>query len=427
MATSKAAGASKTAVIADELIFPKQAENIFAKLNLKTNILIYGEEHFLIDDLAREITSRLKKAAGAHFAHANAKHINIGDPSFDFGEFLSSEDTFSLFGAEDFNIKIIRGLEEYGASSPMLKKFCKYLDAIDKKGAEENPTSLVILVYAVKKPLADVVKNTRNFTAINCKKMYENDILAYTRKLAARSGKSFTDDAMSALTERSRMNMFQINSEIKRLAILNHDRAEIDIETVENQVEIFFDPDSFGAINELDDSVYKKDIQKTVATIGDLLDHGVYHALVVNRLLAIFRSMLSVLLLNEASETFKNGAYKIADEFVRGGAYKKGYERFRFSSDMLSKFEFFCAGICNNSNIYRSESKHDFLNSLKNQMSLNAVYYLKNYTEKELFGLIKSLYQIDVKIRTGVLRIDQRPESVKEEIYKILISHFKKL
>ncbi|HBC75071.1 MAG TPA: hypothetical protein DC017_09565 [Candidatus Wallbacteria bacterium] len=137
--------------------------------------------------------------------------------------------------------------------------------------------------------------------------------------------------------------------------------------------------------------------------------------------------MLSALLLNEASETFKNGAYKIADEFVRGSVYKKGYERFRFSSDMLSKFEFFCAGICNNSNIYRSESKHDFLNSLKNQMSLNAVYYLKNYTEKELFGLIKSLYQIDVKIRTGVLRIDQRPESVKEEIYKILISHFKKL
>ncbi len=427
MATTRAAGAAKTAAIADELIYPKQADAISARLNLKTNILIYGEELFLIDDLAREITLKLKKAAAAHFASASARHINISDSNFDYGEFLSSEDTFSLFGAEDFCVKLIRGLEEFGASSPMMKKFCKYLDAIDKKGAEENPTSLVILVYAVKKPVAEVVKNTKNFIAINCKKMYENDIFAYARKLAARTRKSFTDDAVSALAERSRMNLFQINSEIGRLAILNHEKAEIDIETVESQVEFFFDPDSFAAINELDYCVYKKDLKNALVTIGELIDHGVYHALIVNRLISIFRAMLSVLLLNEASETFKTGAYKIAAEFVSGAAYKKGYDRFRFANDMLSKFEFFCNGVCNNANIYRSGSKLDFFNGIKNQMSLYAVYYLKNYSEKELFDLIKGLYQIDVKIRTGVLRIDQRPESVKEEIYKILISNFKKL
>ena len=50
--------------------------------------------------------------------------------------------------------------------------------------------------------------------------------------------------------------------------------------------------------------------------------------------------MLSVLLLNEASETFKTGAYKIAAEFVSGAAYKKSYDRFRFANNMLSKFEF---------------------------------------------------------------------------------------
>ncbi|HOD41599.1 MAG TPA: hypothetical protein PKL57_13645, partial [Candidatus Wallbacteria bacterium] len=67
MATTRAAGAAKTAAIADELIYPKQADAISARLNLKTNILIYGEELFLIDDLAREITLKLKKAAAAHF------------------------------------------------------------------------------------------------------------------------------------------------------------------------------------------------------------------------------------------------------------------------------------------------------------------------------------------------------------------------
>lgn len=429
MAGTKSPGTTRAvaATITDELLYPKQADAIFSKLNITRNMLIYGEERFVIDDLARELTAKLKKAAAAHYAHTSARHINISDPGFDYGEFLASEDTCSLFGAEDFTVKIIRGLEDFGATAPMLKKFCKYLDAVGAKGGEECPTSVIILVYASKKPLADVIKNTRNFMAINCKKMYDNDIMAYAKRLAARSGKSFTDDAVSALAERSRMNMFQIDSEIKRLAILNHDRAEIDIETVESQVEVFFDPDSFAAINELDEAIYRRDAARAITVVGDLLDHGIYHGLVVNRLLAIFRSMLSVALLNEASETFKNGAYKIADEFVRGAAYKKGYDRFRFAADCLAKFEFFCAGICNNSNIYRSESKHDFLNSLKNQMALNAVYYLKNFTEGELFGLIKSLYQIDVRIRTGVLRIDQRPESVKEEIYKILISYFKKL
>ncbi len=427
MAATKTSGVSKTAAIADELIYPKQADNIYAKLNLKNNILIYGEESFLIDDLAREITSRVKKMAGGRFAHANAKHINISDSGFDYGEFLSSEDTFSLFGEEDFNIKIIRGLEEFGASAPMMKKFCKYLEAINKKTTEENTTSLVILVYAVKKPLSDVIKNTKNFIAVNCKKLYENDILPYSRLLAARSRKSFTDDAIGALCERCRMNLFQINSEIKRLAILNHESAEIDLEMIESQVEYFFDPDSFAAINELDYSIYKKDLRASIVTIGELLDHGIYHALIVSRLLSIFRSMLSVLFLNETSDTFKNGAYKIASEFVSGSAYKKGFEKFKFSRDMLAKFEYFCNGIRNSSNIYKSDSKLDFFNTIYNQMSLYAVYYLKNYTEKELFGLIKSLYQIDVKIRTGILRIDQRPESVKEEIYKILISYFQKL
>ncbi len=427
MAATKTSGASKTAAIADELIYPKQADNIYAKLNLKNNILIYGEESFLIDDLAREISSRIKKMAAGRFAHANAKHINISDSGFDYGEFLSSEDTFSLFGEEDFNIKIIRGLEEFGASAPMMKKFCKYLDAVNKKTPEENATSLVILVYAVKKPLSEVIKNTKNFIAVNCKKLYDNDILPYSRFLAARSRKSFTDDAISALCERCRMNLFQINSEIKRLAILNHESAEIDLEIIESQVEYFFDPDSFAAINELDYSIYKKDLRASIVTIGELLDHGIYHALIVNRLLSIFRSMLSVLFLNETSDTFKNGAYKIASEFVSGSAYKKGFEKFKFSRDMLAKFEYFCNGIRNSSNIYKSDSKLDFFNTIYNQMSLYAVYYLKNYNEKELFGLIKSLYQIDVKIRTGILRIDQRPESVKEEIYKILISHFQKL
>jgi DNA polymerase III delta subunit len=427
MAATKTSGASKTAAIADELIYPKQADNIYAKLNLKNNILIYGEESFLIDDLAREITLRLKKTAAARFTSVNSVHINISDSGFDYGEFLSSEDTFSLFGEEDFNIKIIRGLEEFGASAPMMKKFCKYLEAINKKTSEDNTTSLVILVYAVKKPLSEVIKNTKNFIAVNCKKLYENDILSYSRLLAVRSRKAFTDDAVSALAERCRMNLFQIDSEIKRLSILNHESAEIDIEMVESQVEFFFDPDSFAAINELDYSIYKKDLRASIVTIGELLDHGIYHALIVNRLLSIFRSMLSVLFLNEASDTFKNGAYKIASEFVSGAAYKKGFEKFKFSRDMLAKFEYFCNGVRNNSNIYKSDSKLDFFNTIYNQMSLYAVYYLKNYNEEELFGLIKSLYQIDVKIRTGVLRIDQRPESVKEEIYKILISYFHKL
>ncbi len=413
MAAAKTSGASKSAAIADELIYPKQADNIYAKLNLKNNILIYGEEFFLIDDLAREISARLKKMAAARFAGVSSKHINISDPGFDYGEFLSSEDTFSLFGEQDFTIKIIRGLEEFGASAPMMKKFCKYLEAVNKKNPEDNATSLVILAYAVKKPLAEVIKNTKNFIALNCKKLYENDILSYSRLLSARSRKAFTDDAISALVERCRMNLFQIDSEIKRLSILNHESAEIDLEAVETQVEFFFDPDSFAAINELDYSIYKKDLRASIVTIGDFLDHGVYHALIVNRLLSIFRSMLSVLFLNEASDTFKNGAYKIASEFVRGSAYKKGFEKFKFSRDMLAKFEYFCNGVRSSSNIYKSDSKLDFFNSIYNQMSLYAVYYLKNYTEAELFGLIKSLYQIDVKIRTGVLRIDQRPESVK--------------
>ncbi len=428
MAAAVAAGRTKSSVaIEGEYIYPKQAETIFAKLDLKKNILIYGEEPFLLDDLAHEITSRLKKMASGRFSNAHSKHINISDNNFDYSEFLSSEDTFCLFGEEDFTVKIIRGLEEFSASAPMTKKFCKYLEAVNKKNVEENSTGLIILIYAIKKPLTDVIKNTRNFTIINCKKLYENDILSYSRNLAARSRKSFTDDAISALAERCRMNLFQISSEIKRLAILNHENAEIDIEIIEEQVEYFFDPDSFTAMNELDHSVYTRSAEAAIVTIGELLDHGIYHAIIVNRLLSIFRSMLSVLFLNEASETFKNGAYKIAAEFISGSAYKKGFDKFRFSRDMLAKFEFFCNGVCASSNIYRSSSRLDFFNNLHNQTSLNSVYYLKNYKQEELFGLINGLYQIDVKIRTGVLRPDQRPESVKEEIYKILISYFKKL
>jgi|GEM_PF-4367283 len=419
----KSSGA-KTPVSVDELIYPKDFDKIVARVNLKTNIMIYGDERFSIDDLTSDILGRIKKMTAGKFNNAILKHVAFNDPNFDFSEFLSSEDTFGLFADEDFNVKVLRGLDEYAAAAPLTKKFVKYLDALTSKGVNEGGTGVVVVVYADKKPPADVLRNARHFLFINCKKLYENDVLAYARKLCARSQKSFTDDAIALLCEKSRMNLFQINSEIKRLAIINYETAEIDAEIIDSGVEVFFDPESFGAINELDYCIYKKDLKKALLGISDLVSHGIYHAIIVNRLIAIYRSMLGVIFLNEASETFERGAFKIAKEYVEGIKNKKGYERFRFSNEITAKYEYFCTALASSAGMFRSASKYDYFNSIKTPMALYCVYYLKNYSEKELFSLMKSLYQIDVKVRSGVLRPDQRPETVLEEIFKILISHF---
>ncbi len=418
MAVKITAAAAKASLT--EFIYPKESPRIDEKITHLSNMLVYGDEAFSIEDFVSTACVKIKKLAQKHYNSVTTKHINTSDGDFDFRNFVSSEDTLGLFGNEDFNIEVIRGMEEFGASSSETKAFASLLSSHGSGGSEQSKT--LIVVYAQKSLPAEIVKAIKNFTVVNCKKLYEGDIVLLTKTLAARSGKNFTDDALNELMDRSRMNLFQISSEIKRLAVLNHEHAEIDHEMVEETVEHFFDPNSFQATNELDFAIYRKDVKTAVAIISELIDKGFYYSLIVMRLMSIFRAMLSAHLMKDASEKFASGAAKISAEFADGMQRRKGFEKFRFSGEITAKFEAFCSALVNATGIYHSYSKYDIFNNIKNPMTLYSIHYSKNYTEEKLFELMESLYMIDVKVRTGQLRMDQRPESVKEEIYRILIA-----
>ncbi|HNY10994.1 MAG TPA: hypothetical protein PKK26_05330, partial [Candidatus Wallbacteria bacterium] len=303
MAVKITAAAAKASLV--ELIYPKESSKIDEKLTHRSNVLVYGDEAFSIEDFVSSSCAKIKKLAQKHYNSVTIKHINASDGDFDFRNFVSSEDTLGLFGNEDYNIEVIRGMEEFGASSSETKAFAALLSSHGADGCEQSKTFIV--VYAQKNLPAEIIKAIKNFTVINCKKLYEGDIVLMTKALAARSGKNFTDDALTELMDRSRMNLFQISSEIKRLAVLNHEHAEIDHEMVAQNVEHFFDPNSFQATNELDFAIYKKDVRTAIEIISELIDKGFYYSLIVMRLMSIFRAMLSAHLMKEASEKFAGG------------------------------------------------------------------------------------------------------------------------
>lgn len=415
----RTASATTRATVSADAIYPKDWPRIDEKLSKPASFIVFGEEHFAAEDFIHLAVAKLKKVAHKTFSSVTVKYHHAADPAFDMNEFLAGESTMGLFGNEDFTVEVVRGLDELGATSKETKKFCAFLSSLHREGEEEGARA-VVAVYGSKTLPAEYAKIAKGFVVVQCKKLYEGDVASYARTLAARSGKHFTDDALAELVDRSRMNLFQIASETRRLAILHHDKAEIDRETVEASVEHFFDPESFQATNELDYAIYHKDIPSAVKVINELIDKGFYYSLIVMRLMSIFRAMLSAKLLAEASAKFAQGAFRIAAEYSDGMARKSGYQRFAFANEMAAKLESFCRALAEAEGIFIAESKYDILNGLRNQMTMHAIHYSKKYSEESLFALMDDLYNIDVKVRTGLLRIDQRPESVKEEILRIL-------
>lgn len=410
-----------------ELIFPRDFGKIEEKFSARTHMIIYGEEDFAVDDLTDQIVARLRRFAERHHESVVVKRFHVTGKDFDFAEFFCSENTMGLFGASSYEIEVVRVLDNLDASSKEVAQFYGYLNSVSAAGSETEKSTVV--VFTPKKNMkdaSDVAKATKNllhlknFLCVNCKKLYDDGVLNYARILAARSGKTFTDEAIACLAERCRMNMFQIASQIKRLTVLNFEQAELDRETVERDVETFFDPDSYAATGELDAAIYRRDLKKIVEVLAEMLEK-MYYAPIVMRIMSIFRAMLSTCLLKEASETFASGGMKIAREFAEGVARRSGFEKFRFSNECIAKFEFFCDGLVNSGGVFRTRSRHDLLNATRNQSTLSAVHYSKNYTEEELFSMMRSLYEIDVRVRTGRLRPDINPGAIKEELYRIFI------
>lgn len=405
----------------NEFIYPKDFSKALTNLSLKTNILIYGEEGFSIEDCLDQSLIVLKKMAQKEYPSVTVKRFHCSDDSFNADDFFSGESTLGLFADESFEIIVLRGLEDLTADDPVTKRFVNYISNLGK--TDEASSKLTIIPYGSKKISAAVTKVIKHFHIINCKKLYENDIMTFTTAVAGRTGKNFTDDAISELVSRCRGDMYQINSEIKRLSVLCHEAAEIETSHIEENVEFFFNPDSFQVMNELDNAIFTRNLKSLVSILEELLGKGVHYMPLVMRLMSIFRNMLSAVFLKESNEKLGSGVFKIAAEFAEGMRRKTGYQRFAHANDCIAKLKHYCEVFSTNYPLFRPDSRYDLLYAVT-QNTLNAIYYSKNYKEDELFELLNRLYSVDVRVKRGILRVDQRPEIVKEELFRIFISIF---
>ena len=252
-----------------------ELKNILQAGSLPGLILLYGQESYFVEEGLQAIRNAVVRPEDRDF---NLTQFHGRD--FKAIDVVEQARTFPVFA--DRRLVIIKNVHE--ASADQLDGLLTYI---------EDPVPETVLLLTAEKidarrKIFQVLKKTG--TAIEFKKIYENQLPTFVRELAKSFNVSLTGEGLKLFCKRVGTNLVEVQGELEKLVGYLGDRDLAD----ENDVAAIVSDTRIESVFDLTDALGRGDISTALKLLDRLLSEGQAPLMVLAMMTRHFRQMWKV-------------------------------------------------------------------------------------------------------------------------------------
>ena len=268
--------------------------------NFRPIYFLMGEEPYYIDKISSFIEKTILEVTEQEF---NQTILYGRDTSID--DIVSHAKRYPMMA--DFQVVIIKEAQDL---SRVIEKLVPYV---------QNPQLSTVLVINYKYKKIDKRKALykalrKNSVVFESKKLYENQVVDWVRRILSPKGYTISPKAAQMLVEFLGNNLNKINNEIEKLTLVVAENSEITPELIEEHIGISKDYNNF----ELRKAIGDKNMYKAVKIINYFSDNSKDNPMVVTvaLLFSFFSQLLQLHGLHDKSPRAVASALKVSPYFV---------------------------------------------------------------------------------------------------------------
>jgi DNA polymerase-3 subunit delta len=252
-----------------------ELKNILQAGSLPGLILLYGQESYFVEEGLRAIRNAVVRPEDRDF---NLTQFHGRD--FKAIDVVEQARTFPVFA--DRRLVIIKNVHE--ASADQLDGLLTYI---------EDPVPETVLLLTAEKidarrKIFQVLKKTG--TAIEFKKIYENQLPTFVRDLAKSFNVTLTGEGLKLFCKRVGTNLVEVQGELEKLVGYLGDRDLAD----ENDVAAIVSDTRIESVFDLTDALGRGDISTALKLLDRLLSEGQAPLMVLAMMTRHFRQMWKI-------------------------------------------------------------------------------------------------------------------------------------
>ena len=252
-----------------------ELKNILQAGSLPGLILLYGQESYFVEEGLKAIRNAVVRQEDRDF---NLTQFHGRD--FKANDVVEQARTFPVFA--DRRLVIIKNVHE--ASADQLDGLQSYI---------EDPVPETVLLLTAEKidarrKIYQVLKKTG--TAIEFKKIYENQLPTFVRDLANSLNVTLTGEGLKLFCKRVGTNLVEVQGELEKLVGYLGDRDLAD----ENDVAAIVSDTRIESVFDLTDALGQGDISTALKLLDRLLSEGQAPLMVLAMMTRHFRQMWKI-------------------------------------------------------------------------------------------------------------------------------------
>lgn len=252
-----------------------ELKNILQAGSLPGLILLYGQESYFVEEGLQAIRNAVVRQEDRDF---NLTQFHGRD--FKANDVVEQARTFPVFA--DRRLVIIKNVHE--ASADQLDGLQSYI---------EDPVPETVLLLTAEKidarrKIYQVLKKTG--TAIEFKKIYENQLPTFVRDLAKTLNVTLTGEGLKLFCKRVGTNLIEVQGELEKLVGYLGDRDLAD----ENDVAAIVSDTRIESVFDLTDALGQGDISTALKLLDRLLSEGQAPLMVLAMMTRHFRQMWKI-------------------------------------------------------------------------------------------------------------------------------------
>ncbi len=265
---------AETATRSNQFSYTKAIDHLKAG-DLAPVYLIYGEEKYLHDELIDRIMSIALDSRTKEF---NFDLLYANETSAD--KIINIASSFPMMAQR--RVVVVKEIQQLKPND--LKHLAEYV-------SHPSKSSCLILTMPEKK------KTGKGFTAIfnhamaiDCRKLYDNEVLAWVENYLRSKNLAFENEAIQLLHVQVGNSLYDFVNELEKLQINIHPRTKITLEDVQTVTSISKQYNIF----ELCNAVGEKNFPRAIAILKNLLDQGELPTGMIIQLMRHFANLLKI-------------------------------------------------------------------------------------------------------------------------------------
>ncbi len=194
--------------------------------------------------------------------------------------------------------------------------------SVELKNYFENPISDSIFIIINEKP-SDAIKKLSNVCVVDCKKADSSIISRYVKGKCAQAGIIIDLENAKILAEYCLNDMTRVENETEKLISYAFNKKTVSLE----DIELLVSKDTEYKIYELTDYIGKRDFEKAITVINELLNKGETLQRLLISLYNYFRRLLHIAISgktdSQLAESFSIKEFAVKKARVQANAFKK--------------------------------------------------------------------------------------------------------